>query len=138
MILDTIPPMVDVERDSRGRAPKLRLMEHQGLGHAADDRQSGQTWEPTIGYLRNVLLEGHEVPLMYPLKLEVERTGDGSISVFSPVLNLGGVGATYRDAVSDLTDSLERLWLEFRDEPYEALHPSAQALRKKLSKVFAR
>ncbi len=138
-MLETLPPppLVDVARDSRGQGPRLRLAATRGAVQAADDRLK-ERGEPAIAYLRVIHFEGRELLLPHPVKVEVERTEEGSVSVFSPALEAFGLGDSHEQAVADLEDSLERLWIEFRDEPEDALHSSAQSLRRKLARIFER
>jgi hypothetical protein len=71
-----------------------------------------------------------------PLKLEISPTDDRGFDLYSPVLNLGGVGETIDAAFADLEGTVLSVWEEYRGTAHERMTEDALALFGKLRALF--
>ena len=74
--------------------------------------------------------------LRAPLKLEISPTGDLWFDLYSPALNLGGVGETVDAAFADLEGTVLSVWEEYRATAHEKMTEDALALFGKLRALF--
>jgi hypothetical protein len=74
--------------------------------------------------------------LRAPLKLEISPTDDLGFDLYSPALNLGGVGETMDAAFADLEGTVLGLWEEYRATAYDRMTEDALALFGKLRTLF--
>lgn len=85
-------------------------------------------------YLQQLMLDAESVPVLrQPILLNVSPGDDVSVVVFSPVLNIGGVGDDIESAIRDISGTLYSLWEEYRATPPDELAPSAKRLLRRLT-----
>lgn len=70
------------------------------------------------------------------IKLEINPTEERRVSVFAPLLRLGGVGDTLEDATRDLVSTIECLWTSIVDEDPSKLTDDATYLAHRLRSSF--
>jgi hypothetical protein len=77
-----------------------------------------------------------DFPLRSPIKLECARGEDAAYVLFAPAIEVGGVGDTFRGAVTDLTSTALHLLREYRDTPDECLDATANLCLARLRRFL--
>jgi len=127
-----------------------KLVESPELSSATDETVEVQWTDPAVfepalptrGALAPVrtLMYLAEIPgLLHArptIKLEINPTEERRVSVFAPLLGLGGVGDTLGQATKDLVTTIESLWASLVEEVPSSLTDDARHLAQRLRSSF--